>query len=63
MSKFLLVEVGLKWFPADCSGYRIQMRHLPPPPTVITTLFENMKVQTLYLSQYLTNLMQKFISQ
>lgn len=52
MSKFLSVEVGLKWLPADCSGYRIQMRHLPSPPTGITTLFENMNVQTIYCNCY-----------
>jgi hypothetical protein len=44
MSKFLLVEVGLKWRPANCSGYQIQMRRLPAPPASITTLFENMNV-------------------
>lgn len=48
MSKFLLLEVDLKWRPADSSGYRIQMRHLPSPPTGITTILDNVNVQTIY---------------
>jgi len=52
MSKFLLVEVDLKWRPADGSGYRIQMRHLPSPSARITPLFENTNVQTIYCYCY-----------